>query len=339
MPTFARSFAVNALAEWDANSSPNNAVRTLFNRWSLPGEMSVGEAVLRLGLRDSYLNFYIKGQSVAKLSIGRNGPKLSVHKAYTSGRRKEREGNGAPPVQGYEDYDAKALAHPATGSLVAGWIETAESYASAEKRFVDDLITANPGVIDLEMGLPASDLPGSERVAPRMDLVVAQCVNGEPPSIAFWEAKCANNPELRASGDTAPRVVKQLGKYVRWMEESGRIAQVQQAYRNTATGLLVAYRVFRESGASDPECVAIWKALAELDAPTVIVQPGIVIGNYWPDGSPERIASSRMAQSAASFARKDHRLKLDRADIQVHEVGPDHDGPVLPLLPTTPVSG
>lgn len=337
MPTFARSFAVNALAEWEANK-PGNAVRTLFDRWSLPGEVSAGAAVLRLGLRDGYLNFYIKGQSVAKLSVGRGGPKLSVHRAYTSGRRKERVGDGAPPVQGYQDYDAQALAAPATGSLVAGWIETAETYASAEKRFVDDLIAANPGVIDLEMGLPASDTPGSERVAPRMDLVIAQCPKGEPPSIAFWEAKCANNPELRASGDAAPRVLEQLGKYVRWMEESDRIAQVQQAYRNTAADLLGLHRVFRDGDASDPECVTIWKALAELDSPAVVVQPGIVVGNYWPEGSTEGIASSRMAQAAASFARNEHRLKLDRAGIRVHEVGPDHDGPVLPLLPTTPVS-
>ncbi|MDO5758513.1 MAG: hypothetical protein Q4P24_13655 [Rhodobacterales bacterium] len=337
MPTFARSFAVDALAEWDANS-PANAVRTLFDRWSLPGEASDRKAVLRLGVRDGYLNFYIKGQSVAKLSIGRSGPKVLVHKAYTSRRRKERNGNGAPPVQNYQSYDAKALADPATGSLVADWIETAETYASAEKRFVDDLIAANPGVIDLEMGLPASDLPSMERVAPRMDLVVAQRMNGELLSIAFWEAKCADNRELRASGDAAPRVLEQLGKYVRWMEESGRVAQVRQAYRNTGTDLLGLHRVFRKSGGSDPECVAIWKALAELDTPAVIAQPGIVVGNYWPDGSSEGVASSRMAQAVANFAKNKHRLKLDQAGIRVHEVGPDHNGPVLPCLPATPVS-
>ncbi len=336
MPTFARSFAVNALAEWEANK-PGNAIRTPFDRWSLLGEASAGEAVLRLGLRNRCLNFYMKGQSVAKLSIGKKGPKLSVHAAYTSGRRKEPGGYGTPPVQGYQDYDAETLADPGTGRLIAGWIETAETHAPAEKRFVDDLIAANPGVIDLEMGLPASDLPDSERVAPRMDLVVAQCAKNEAPSIAFWEAKCANNPELRASGDAAPRVVEQLAKYVRWMAESGRVAQVQQAYRNAATDLLGLHRVFHEGVASDSQCVTIWKALADLDSPAVVVQPGIVVGNYWPNGSTERSDSSRMAQAAASFARNGHRLKLDRAGFQVHEVGQDYDKP-LPLLSITPLS-
>ena len=95
---------------------------------------------------------------------------------------------------------------PETAEQVAGWIETAGTYASAEKRFVDDLTAANPGVIDLEMGLPTSDLPGGKRVAPRMDLVVVEMEEGQP-AIGFWEAKCANNSELRASADREPGVV------------------------------------------------------------------------------------------------------------------------------------
>lgn len=330
MPSFTRSFAVEVLAEWDAKY-PGNAVRTLFNHWCLPGEKATGDALLRLGLRDGYLNFYIRGQSVAKLACGRSGPKLSAHQAYVTGRRKNGAGAGTPPVQGYQDYDGTALADRATSALIAGWIATADSYASAEKCFVDELIAANPGVIDLEMGLPASDLPDSERVAPRMDLVVAQHEGGEPLSICFWEAKCANNPELRAGEDNAPKVLEQVGKYVRWMAEIDRVAQVQQAYQTTATTLIELYRIFREGGIK-PESVGIWQALAQHEAPVVIVQPGIVIGNYWPEGYTATIASGRMAQCAASFAKNGHRDKLQRAGIRVHEVGPDHDGPELPFL-------
>lgn len=329
MPLFSRSFAVDALAGWIA-SNPDSAIRTLFDRWCPPGRKASGKEVLRLGLRDGYLNFYIKGQSVAKLSAGRSGPKLAVHRAYANGRRRGRY--DAPPVQGYENYDAKSLADPVTGTLIANWIETAESYASAEKRFVDDLIGVNPGVIDLEMGLPANDLPDRERVAPRMDLVVAQRADGRSPSICFWEAKCANNSELRASQDGAPKVLEQLGKYVRWMEEGDRIGQVQQAYRTTAVLLLDLHRLFREGDGSNLESVGIWQMLATLEAPTVIMQPGIVIGNYWPEGFTESIASDRMAQCAASFARNGHRDKLQRAGVRVHEVGPDHGGLSLPLL-------
>ena len=330
MPLFARSFAVDALAEWNA-SNPDNAVRTLFDHWCLPGKKAGAKASLRLGLRDGYLNFYVRGQSVAKLACGRSGPKLSVHKAYVTGRRKERAGDGASPVQGYQDYDGTTLADPAMGTLIANWIDTADSYASAEKCFVDELNAANPGVIDLEMGLPASDLPDSERVAPRMDLVVAQRKGSEPLSICFWEAKCANNSELRASGDRPPKVRRQIEKYVRWMAEDDRVAQVQQAYRTTATKLLGLHRLFRKGG-SDPESVGIWHALTQLEAPDVIVQPGIVIGNYWPEGYTASIASGRMAQCAASFARNGHREKIKGAGIRMHEVGPDHKGLELPFL-------
>lgn len=95
MPVFARSFAVDALAEWDADNA-GNPVRSLFDRWSLPGRRATSAAPLRLGLRDGYLNFYVKGQSVAKLSCGRDGPKLSVHEAYVAGRRRSGERDGAP---------------------------------------------------------------------------------------------------------------------------------------------------------------------------------------------------------------------------------------------------
>lgn len=333
MPVFARSFAMGTLAKWDAGKS-GNAVRLLFDRWALPGRTATSEAPLRLGLRDGYVNFYVKGQSVAKLSCGRDGPKLSVHNAYVAGQARGSERDGA--LQSYEDYDAKALTDPATAALVAGWIETAMTYASAEKRFVDDLVAANPGIIDLEMGLPASDLPGSERVAPRMDLVIVQ-VTDDAPTIAFWEAKCANNGELRASEDNPPKVLDQVDRYVRWMSENGRVAQVQEAYRNTAATLIEFYHLFRGQEGDVPECVQLWKALAAAEAPAVIVQPGIVIGNYWPEGSTEGIASGRMAQSAASFARNKHREKIERHGIHVHEVGPDHKGAALPSLSTGPV--
>lgn len=334
MPVFARSFAMDTLARWDADKS-GNAVRLLFDRWALPGRKATSEAPLRLGLRDGYVNFYVKGQSVAKLSCGRDGPKLSVHNAYVAGHARGSERDGA--LQSYEDYNAKALTNPATATLVAGWIETAVTYASAEKRFVDDLVAANPGIIDLEMGLPASDLPGSERVAPRMDLVIVQVTDDASPTIAFWEAKCANNGELRASEDNPPKVLGQVDRYVRWMSENGRVAQVQEAYRNTAATLIEFYHLFRGQEGDVPECVQLWKALAAAEAPAVTLQPGIVIGNYWPEGSTEGIASGRMAQSAASFARNKHREKIERHGIHVHEVGPDHKGAALPSLSTGPV--
>ncbi|WP_010188611.1 hypothetical protein [Sphingomonas sp. PAMC 26605] len=328
MPAFSRSFATDILGQWDVGKS-GNAVRALFDRWALPGQTS--ETPLRLGLRDGYLNFYIKGQSIAKLSCTRDGPKLSVHRAYAFGRKREGSEDRSVPIEGYQSYDSTALAAPQTAALIPGWIETAETYASAEKRFVDDLIAANPGVIDLEMGLPASDLAGSDRVAPRMDLVLVQVGADGSPAIVFWEAKCANNPEVRASGETAAKVVEQLAKYERWMDED-RIAQVQRAYCAAAMTMLDLYKLYRSVESEAPRCLEIWRTLANAPAPVIITQPGLVIGNYWPAGHTEAVASGRMRQSAASFARNGHGAKLESEGITVYQVGPDHAVPALPLL-------
>lgn len=342
MPIFARSFAVDTLAEWDARH-PGNGIRTLFERWALPGLKATSAAPLRLGVRNGYVNFYVKGQSVAKLSCGGNVPKLDVHQAYELGQTRGDRPASTEPGRTYVPIDASALADPAIAARINGWIETAKSYASAEKRFVDDLAAANPGIIDLEMGLPASEAPDSARVAPRMDIVIAQIVDGVP-SVAFWEAKCANNPELRSTQDYAvradgfsgPKVLDQLRKYVDWMAELGRTTQVAAAYQATAATLLQFHRLFGSKAAPSPECVAIWQALAAGNDPRVVVRPGIVIGNYWPEGCIEKIGSDRMRQAANSFARNGHREKLERHGTIVFET--DSDEATLPILPIAAVS-
>jgi hypothetical protein len=334
MPTFTRSFDFAAFAAW-YSKNPNSAVHELLKRWALPGAPAVGDVCLRLAVRGGYLNFYVKGQSVAKLSCGLNGPTVAVHNAYVDGRVKGMEQLSPRPAQDYVTYSAEALADPSTVDRVAGWVRTAETYASAEKRFVDDLVAANAGVVDLEMGLPASDLPGSERVAPRMDLVLVEIGPESEPAIVFWEAKCANNGELRATGDAPPRVRDQITRYVDWLSADGRMSQVRQAYRAAAAVLIDLYRLRCESDQSSSECIGFWTALANCVAPHVVAQPGVVIGNYWPEGSNEGIASERMRQCAMSFERKGHREKLENEGIRLHQVGPDARQPVLPYLATS----
>lgn len=339
MPIFSRSFDIAALSKWDAEH-PTNAVRALFERCALPGREATSAQPLRLGVRGGYVNFYAKGQSVAKLSCGRAGPKLSVHKAYASGRRRNDPGETVPTERPYVSFETGILTSSEAVAKVDTWIATASTYASAEKRFVDDLVAANPGVIDLEMGLPASDTPGSPRVAPRMDIVIAQMVGGAP-SIAFWEAKCANNSELRSQSEYAvdaegvfsgPKVINQVRKYVDWMKDASHINDVKTAYQATAVLLLEFHRLFwSKSNVDAPDCAAIWRALSGASDPIVIVEPGVVIGNYWPEGSTEEIASERMGQAARSFTANGHRDKLERNGITVFEVA--SKGAKLPSLP------
>jgi hypothetical protein len=335
MPNFVRSFDTRALSEWTAKH-PDNVVVALFDRWALPGEPATDSRPLRLAVREGYVNFYAKGQSVAKLSMAADGPRLSLHNAYVDLRR-----DGQPADQRYRTFGPEALADRATTARVSTWIDAALSYASAEKRFVDDLVTVNPGVLELEMALPASDLPGGARVAPRMDLIVAQPADRGSPRIAFWEAKCANNPELRSSKErellangtfSGPLVLGQIHKYVAWMSESGRVEQVQAAYQKTAGILLKLLEAFRRPAVDESNCALIWRSLAYAENMEIVAQPGIVIGNYWPRGSKGAAVSARMAQCAASFARNGHRAKLERNHVVVHEVGPEHGSAILPPL-------
>jgi hypothetical protein len=293
----------------------------------MPGETATLQKGLRLGVRKGYLNFYVKGQSVALLSWGRTGPSISVHNAYVG---KIRRGDPGGPTSGSTSYDSHALANTIPASLIDSWTETAETYSSAEKRFVDDLIAANPGVIDLEMALPANAVPGEERVAPRMDLVVVQIREDSPLSIGFWEAKCANNPELRANGE--PRVLRQIGKYRDWLATGDRQAEVQIAYQNTANILIELHNVFRGNG-SGQKCISYWQELGKNEAPMVARQAGIVIGNYWPMARNDLGDKCDMARYGQTFATNGHRGKLERASIVLHEVGPQHSAHELPPLP------
>lgn len=334
MARFGRRFDVAILADWD-RAHPGNAVRALFERWALPGRYH-RSAPLRVGVRDGYLNLYVKGQSVAKLSAGRKGPRLATHRAYAT---LTRWGDGLPTGEGERDYvthDAAALATAALAEAIPDWIATALTYASPEKHFVDDLIRANANVIDLEMGLPAIDAPGAARVAPRMDLVIVRNHHSDTDRLAlnFWEAKLASNGELRARSDyleedgdyrAGPKVIAQLRKYQTWMEHDGHAAAVAAAYRATGAVLADLYAIFGSKHEVTPEPVTMWRRLAVCERIDVVMPPGVVIANTLPDSYSDKgdPAASKLAaelkRAEESFGK--HRQSLERHGITVHSIG------------------
>jgi hypothetical protein len=115
------------------------------------------------------------------------------------------------------------------------WIEVVDrQYAGVEKNFVDDLVAANPNVIDLEMGLPAWKLP---KTAPRIDLVeIVTSTTG--PSVVFWEAKLTSDGRMRSSTevveDKNPEVLEQLAEYRGFLDSEERARLVATAYENTS---------------------------------------------------------------------------------------------------------
>lgn len=309
MDTFDRRFDVQALAAWHQDH-PRDGIAALFDRWALPGADAKTHG-LRVAIRNGYLNLYVKGQSVAELRMFAGWPRLKIHAKYLAGAQ-----NGSDEAQELGQRYKRVLGDDLLGidtTTIDGWVHTAETYAGDEKRFVDDLVAVTPGTIDLEMGLPADpEAVGKDRTAPRMDLVVAQ--GGD---IAFWEAKCAVNGELRARASYAeasdgeyrngPHVVWQLRRYERWVGRPHRRAEVSSAYVRTAGLLLALAETFGKSGPA----IQAWRDLvAAGDRASVILPPGVVVADYCPsrvDGEP-RDEAAAYAAKANSFAG--HRQRL-----------------------------
>lgn len=334
MDTFKRSFP----AEHICNLRHNPGIAALFDRWVLPGEQS-GDHGLRLAVRNGYLNFYVMGQSVAELRISAGEPRLKLHRKYYELTAKGTAG-GVEHGQKYETVKGEALATLGQ-SVVDKWISTAETYAGDEKRFVDDLVAVTPGVIDLEMALPADEgSVGKDRVAPRMDLVVAQGTD-----IAFWEAKCATNGELRAlspydEGEDGgylhgPHVLWQLRRYQRWVDRPRRMDEVRAAYIKCA-GLLIN---FAELFGKEGPALDCWRALAsEGENAKVILPPGVVVAGYCPPkaGGKKRDETATYAVQLSSFGK--HRETLERHGATVEIVDDKPTSAILPNLKSGVIS-
>jgi hypothetical protein len=215
-----------------ATSSEENWWKELLRFWR-PSGTDAGTHGLRLAIRDNYLNFYRRGQSVARVAFDQNGdPYASVHLKYLDPKGNAegyaRLKGGVFSCQGRdfsEDYE------PEKSFLKI--IENTLEWGGREKYFVDLAVAHNDSVIDLEIGLPRLD--GAEGGAPRMDLALLEPSGPDGQvKVVFWEAKTIDDGRLRASDPSKVEVHKQLNKYVDFMngenQENNR-QRVIEAYR------------------------------------------------------------------------------------------------------------
>jgi hypothetical protein len=188
---------------------------------------------LFLALRDGYLNAYADGQSVMRIELrasqGGIRPRCSIHHKYLGipGSKPPyvpvdilREGDGA--------YSREKLKL---------WISRALEHRTNEKSGIALILANHRNVIDVEMGLPANEPTEEEakKTAPRMDIVALE-PHGDGARIAFYEAKCFRNPELRSSTGR-PKVLTQLRRYEAYLSAEDRRQQVISAYRGTCSVL------------------------------------------------------------------------------------------------------
>jgi len=199
-----------------------------------------GKNPVRLAVRDDYLNFYLRGQSIARVGFGRDRrPFAETHIKFASPNDKERrrkyvrldEGGFSLSSARIPDWSYEA------GTTVERWIERASKRGTpkkgiAEKTYVDEVVAQNGRVIDLEMGLPAWS---GRATALRMDLVALESTAGRL-RIVFYEAKKISDKRLVST--KSPEVLQQLQDYRKYLADPDHANRVKCAYRRNCCILL-----------------------------------------------------------------------------------------------------
>jgi len=346
---FGRSFAKLGVAELKKCS----ILRELFRLWVLPGQVAVGDQdkALRIAVRDGYLNFYVCGQSVARIALSETkGVTLEIHQKYHAQIMKGDKSPqpGTKSIMLFGD----ALNPPDAAKIVTDWIDCAYSYRGAEKVFVEALIGQNSNILDIEMGLPGDEelsLDG-RKTAPRMDVVTVVDQDGKF-SLNFWEAKCAENPELRATAEIvlgdhrlkkglkigAP-VAHQLQSYMTWLDLPERVGQparkieVAKAYEDAAAILLGLAKDFDKNTTSD--ACQIWEQFSKKEL-YVVQRPGIVICNY---GKYFYRGKLTLRKNRAKSFQGDHSRRLNDLGFTVLEINTREQNHDLPPLEDGPLA-
>ncbi|WP_242076331.1 hypothetical protein [Brevundimonas diminuta] len=218
--------------------------RDLLYLWR-PSGHETGDYGLRLAVRDGYLNFYRRGQSVARVAFSKGGePHLSVHAKYVVS-----DAERSLPNLRYARLKTTEITHAKSPSRnydgidsLKAWIKVVDAHFTKEgdeKSLVDQLLSVseNSGVIDLEMALPAWE---ENKSAPRMDLVAIEG-SADGLELVFGEVKVVGDPRVRCSGQNLtvkPEVIKQLSQYQAYLAKPAHREAISQAYLNTAKTLV-----------------------------------------------------------------------------------------------------
>ena len=225
MSYFDRRFPVNAMCALKRLSSKRVGWwPDLLSSWAPSGS----PGVLRLAIRNGYMNFYSKGQSIARIDFDGHSasPTMHIHEKYV---KKHPDGGQIYfTLTDNEGRDEDGRLVPWGGpEMLQKWTENSSKHSGKEKCCIETLVQKSPKVIDLEMGLPAFD---DRKSALRMDLVSLEGTSHDI-RIVFWEAKMIGDSRLR-SETHQPKVFDQIEAYRSYLAETTRKKQVAAAYRN-----------------------------------------------------------------------------------------------------------
>ncbi len=307
MSIFRRQFAVDR-AEEALRAQENGWFKDLLRQWrpggdthSVPTAQGDPADHLRLAIRDGYLNFYRAGQSVAKVTIARNGLRWEIHNKYVDDKGKNQDYITIKRGQ-YKSQDGSNADY--CSDLLHNWIRNANGYTGREKLFVDELYGQQAGSIDLEVGLPAGPKLGTEKSAPRIDLVTLEPC-GDHYRLAFWEIKLVDNKEARSKDlDKAPKVINQLKRYQEWLGTNRQL--VCDAYRRCCSDLVKLHDIAKAVNPAIPDLGEAIIAVGKKGEPLCF------------DNTPRLIIDAREGEGA--FVEHKHLRKLQDFGICVRMV-------------------
>jgi hypothetical protein len=325
--SFARRIDDAAVAQLRAlaGSSRGNWFKDLLALWKPSGHVD-GRA-LRLAVRSNYLNFYFRGQSVARVCFGpaQKGrtPRLETHIKYVGGFVE-----GDVTAQEYVSFvgvegSCRARNRAATireyGGLetLNGIIAKAGTYRGDEKCGVDAIVGTHSSLVDLEIAIPA--WAGKEaRTADRIDLA-----NLEPDHdgyrLVFWEAKTSDDARLRAA-DGHPSVVAQLERYARFLRAQGHQKLLTDAYTDTCRILVLLHELATQSNRAVPSLGQAIHAVAAGAELRVDICPRLAVFDRPNCSKGPRVGSDTLTTSLAAVSRAGYPVVIDSsaATLRLH---------------------
>ena len=315
MSKFKRDFPVSKVA---GSLNSNSWLADLLRRWRPAGGSTSGapdsadphngEATLRLAVRDGYLNLYQAGQSVARVSFKGVNPEAKIHEKYIHGEEAVGQQYVALTSEGYLDHDGTRRPYAGMSDLEA-WIKNAKAYGGREKAFVEQVVSRNANVVDLEMALPAYLTEAAERRAPRMDLVALE-PHESSWKLVFWEAKLVTDGRARCEGDGEPEVCRQIESYTKWLGHGDHRELVKMAYTDACKILFSLHEI---AASLNPEIRSLGEAI-------VLIKSGAALTV---DERPRLLIDDRTED--ASFTKNGHLQKLRDLGHHVQVIGKGDD--------------
>ena len=189
------------------------------------------DASLIIGIRDESLDVYWNGQSLFNADFQGGRVNVNTHVKYLLDP--DRSDRVTLNENGIFHVESTPILPSYESDTLSKLKRAADLFSGMEKQGVHAIAQANENIVDVEIRLDAKNLD-TKRDHPRID-IAAFGHRSDCAEVVFWEAKLFANKELRASGSSQPKVVRQIEEYKHVLQ--ARKTEVLSSYCRVAKNL------------------------------------------------------------------------------------------------------